>query len=451
MSCVDARDALSALVDEALAPGERAAVEAHVGGCPDCQRELEGLRATVALLRGMERPRAPTGFVDRVVAAARPEPWRRRLGRWLFFPLRVKLPMEAAAVALVAVVAVYVVHRSPELRDVGREAMAPASPPAAPAEAPREGRTRSVDAVRPTSPPSPGRPDRAASQEAPTSQSGPVDKERLYARLKDARAKTEARDGASGVGTATGETSARRADEGSAGDRSAASGNVRRGVGGRPDGRRPARVHGDPAHTGPAHRGRSTPRLGLTSRPGHAGGKRRRARRAGGEDAEECFTARREASGEGRARARRLRAARRLDSRGGRARARPPGRPPRRAPDRAASGPGRARSGPGRARGAARGTRRARDGPGPHRPLGARARPRRTPSPHRTPSCHPGRGVGRRLTGAPAGGAPAMPPMRRPAARGLGARLARAPGTSAVLSGLTGRYMRSGTRQEEDR
>jgi len=54
----------------------------------------------------------------------------------------------------------------------------------------------------------------------------------LDARLKDARAKTEARDGAGGVGTAAGETSARRADEASAGDRSAASGNVRRGVGG---------------------------------------------------------------------------------------------------------------------------------------------------------------------------------------------------------------------------
>jgi len=235
VSCADARDALSALVDEALAPGERAAVEAHLGGCADCQRELEGLRATVALLRGMERPRAPAGFVDRVVAAARPEPWRRRLGRWLFFPLGVKLPMEAAAVALVAVVAVYVVHRSPELRDVGREGLAPAAPPAAPGEAWRERGAQSTDAVRPAAPPappSPGRPDRAASQEAPTSQSGPVDKERLYARLKDARAKTEARDGASGVGTATGETSARRADEGSAGDRSAASGNVRRGVGG---------------------------------------------------------------------------------------------------------------------------------------------------------------------------------------------------------------------------
>jgi len=235
VSCADARDALSALVDEALAPGERAAVEAHLGGCADCQRELEGLRATVALLRGMERPRAPAGFVDRVVAAARPEPWRRRLGRWLFFPLGVKLPMEAAAVALVAVVAVYVVHRSPELRDVGREAMAPASPPAAPAEAPREGRTRSVDAVRPTSPPSPGRPDRATppSREVPTSQSGPIDKERLDARIKDARTKTEARDAAGGVGgMATGETPARPADEASDGDRLSASGDVRRGVGG---------------------------------------------------------------------------------------------------------------------------------------------------------------------------------------------------------------------------
>src|SRR5262249_49133855 len=101
VTCADARDTRSALVDDALVPAERAAVETHLATCADCRRELERLRATVALLQGMERPRAPVGFVDRVVAAVRPEPWPRRLGRWLFVPLGVKLPVETAAVAIV--------------------------------------------------------------------------------------------------------------------------------------------------------------------------------------------------------------------------------------------------------------------------------------------------------------------------------------------------------------
>src|SRR5262249_59773503 len=86
VTCADARDTLSALVDDALAPAERAAVETHLATCADCRRELERLRATVALLQGMERPRAPVGFVARVVSALRPEPGRRRLGRCAVAP-----------------------------------------------------------------------------------------------------------------------------------------------------------------------------------------------------------------------------------------------------------------------------------------------------------------------------------------------------------------------------
>jgi Putative zinc-finger len=189
MTCADARDTLSALVDDALAPAERAAVEAHLSTCADCRRELERLRATVALLQGMERPRAPAGFVDRVVAAARPEPWPRRLGRWLFVPLGVKLPVEAAAVALVAVAAVYVVHRTPELEEVAREGPAPAFRPASPvvpagkddarsAQVGSPGSGASSDAPRtpsapPASQPQPAAPAPASDALAPKAPAGP--------------------------------------------------------------------------------------------------------------------------------------------------------------------------------------------------------------------------------------------------------------------------------------
>ena len=82
--------------------------------------------------------RAPLGFVDRVLEAARPLPWHRRLGRRLFQPLRVKLPLEAAAVMLVALGAVYVFQNTPELQQAARQeppvsAPVPVSPPATPA------------------------------------------------------------------------------------------------------------------------------------------------------------------------------------------------------------------------------------------------------------------------------------------------------------------------------
>ena len=80
--------------------------------------------------------RAPAGFVDRVVAAAGAAP-RRAWGRWLFQPLRVKVPLEAAALLLVGLTGFYLWERTPEIRQAARQeapiaAVAPA-PPAAPA------------------------------------------------------------------------------------------------------------------------------------------------------------------------------------------------------------------------------------------------------------------------------------------------------------------------------
>jgi hypothetical protein len=120
LTCADVRDRLSDLADEVLPSAERAACEAHLATCPDCAREWEGFRATVAVLRGLAPVRTPAGFVDRVLAAARPAPWWRRLARALFVPWRVKLPLEAAAAALVVVVMAVLLVRTPALEETAR-------------------------------------------------------------------------------------------------------------------------------------------------------------------------------------------------------------------------------------------------------------------------------------------------------------------------------------------
>ena len=121
MTCEEARDALSAYLDEALAPEERSRVDAHLEGCAECRRELAALRATVALLHRVEPARAPVGFVDRVAAAAQPRPWYRRVADAIFLPPSIKLPLEATAVVMVALLAVFLFERTPELRQAARE------------------------------------------------------------------------------------------------------------------------------------------------------------------------------------------------------------------------------------------------------------------------------------------------------------------------------------------
>jgi len=129
MSCQETRELLSAWLDEALDVRERAAVDAHLAGCADCRRELEGLRSTVSLLSRVEPARAPDGFVDRVMAEAHPTPWYVRLARVIFFPLSIKLPIEAGAMIVIAVLGVYLLQSAPELKDAARpDVLAPTAP-----------------------------------------------------------------------------------------------------------------------------------------------------------------------------------------------------------------------------------------------------------------------------------------------------------------------------------
>lgn len=137
MTCPETRELLSALLDEALDVREREQVEAHLTGCPDCRRELEGLRSTVSLLSRVERVRAPGGFVDKIMGEVYPVPWYRRLGPLVFLPLSIKLPLEAGAMVVIAILGVYLLQSTPEMKDAARPdapvvASRPAAPPAAP-------------------------------------------------------------------------------------------------------------------------------------------------------------------------------------------------------------------------------------------------------------------------------------------------------------------------------
>jgi len=175
MTCHDARLLFSARVDDALTEGERAGLEAHLAGCAECRRELARFEGTVALLHGVPPARAPVGFVDRVLEAARPVPWYARLGRRLAQPLAWRRPLEVTVVVVVGVTAVYLYQRSPDLQQATHqvpsypvptqaappppaaraktEATAPspraAAPPAvAPTPAPGKNEARETDAFR---------------------------------------------------------------------------------------------------------------------------------------------------------------------------------------------------------------------------------------------------------------------------------------------------------------
>jgi Putative zinc-finger len=128
MTCHDAREQLSALLDDPFAASEREAVEAHLATCSECRRELVRLRGTVTLLGRLPSVHAPAGFVDRVMAESFRSSWRHRLLQAVFLPLRVKLPLEAAALVLVGVSALYVYQHTPKIQQLAPQVPGESSP-----------------------------------------------------------------------------------------------------------------------------------------------------------------------------------------------------------------------------------------------------------------------------------------------------------------------------------
>lgn len=90
-NCSRIRQRLSAYIDVYLSPQELNEVESHLAACPDCQKELESLQATAAMLRQLPQVSPPRSF-----RIAQEEPSRR----WAALPV-LRLATAAAAVLLV--------------------------------------------------------------------------------------------------------------------------------------------------------------------------------------------------------------------------------------------------------------------------------------------------------------------------------------------------------------
>jgi len=143
MNCKEICELLTAYLDGEVTPEERAYIEAHLPGCPQCHAELEALSATQASLRGVLESMAEE-------VSPSPQAWekvRARLekkGSWLD-GLRRLLTSKTWQVATVtaAVVVIAVVAAIWQFGGVGQ------APPPAPAPAP-------APAPVPTPTPAPG-------------------------------------------------------------------------------------------------------------------------------------------------------------------------------------------------------------------------------------------------------------------------------------------------------
>ncbi len=178
MTCEEARGAFTDLYDGTLSGPPLVALSRHLDGCATCRRDWVAFRLTAGALEELRDEEPSPGFAARVVERIEAPRWWRRLGSSLAFPLRVKLPIHAAALVMLGVAGFWVSQRSPEIQraaDPGApkvERSVTMSPPAPVAgvpapEAKQAPRTPQPAANVPGSAPPAPAPSAAAKVEAP--------------------------------------------------------------------------------------------------------------------------------------------------------------------------------------------------------------------------------------------------------------------------------------------
>ena len=118
----DIRHKLSEYIDNAVTPTEKTAIDEHLRACTTCADALTELRKTIEQVKQIEEVEAPAWMTRKIMANVRAEAEEKKgLFRRLFYPLAVKLPIQAAAV-LFLTVAVYYIYSSMHPADKYAEA-----------------------------------------------------------------------------------------------------------------------------------------------------------------------------------------------------------------------------------------------------------------------------------------------------------------------------------------
>ncbi len=139
MEHTETRRNLSAYLDDAVDPAEKAQIEAHLAQCGNCRQALAELEKTIGHLKGLPEVEPPPWLTVRIMAHVRAEAApRRSLWRWLFVPFQVKLPLEALALVFICVTGYFLARSNapqgvPVLSSPPAREEAPAPAPEAPA------------------------------------------------------------------------------------------------------------------------------------------------------------------------------------------------------------------------------------------------------------------------------------------------------------------------------
>jgi len=121
MTCEDRAKKLPAYLEGELPPQESEEFKAHLASCETCRGTLKDLKAADRLVRNLGEVSPPPWLKQQImtrVQEAHAE--RERFWRKFFFPLHIKIPVQAFAVIVVSVLAFYIYRQDePRMRMQG--------------------------------------------------------------------------------------------------------------------------------------------------------------------------------------------------------------------------------------------------------------------------------------------------------------------------------------------
>src|SRR5262245_35758630 len=125
MTCAEARESFSDLYDGRLAGAALADLDRHLEACPACRAEWDAFLGAIQMVAELGSAEPSPGFAARVRQRMEAPTWWQRAVRAIFLPLQVKIPIQAVAVAVVALVSVMIFQKSPEMMPAQSRAKSP--------------------------------------------------------------------------------------------------------------------------------------------------------------------------------------------------------------------------------------------------------------------------------------------------------------------------------------
>jgi anti-sigma factor RsiW len=109
---------LSDYLDDAVAPEEKAAIEKHLPTCAECRQALAELGATRRHAKSLPEVEPPPWLTSKIMARVREQASQKKgLFQRLFYPLHIKLPVEAVGLIFLTVAAYLIVQKTqPEMK-----------------------------------------------------------------------------------------------------------------------------------------------------------------------------------------------------------------------------------------------------------------------------------------------------------------------------------------------